>query len=120
VLVSGAVKVSSKDKKETLLSPSEMYTYSNNLHQIQTVDIENHILWKSGIYQYKSEDLGIILKRLVRYYGKEIDCTPHASSLKCSGKLDLKDDLQLVLDGISKTAPIIYECIDEKYLVTNK
>ncbi|MDH6306052.1 hypothetical protein M2459_002804 [Parabacteroides sp. PF5-5] len=120
VLVSGSVKINSSNKEETHLSPNQMYTYSNNSYQVKTVNIEDHILWKSGIYQYNSEALEIILKRLSRYYGKEIKCTSETSLLKCSGKLDLKDDLQLVLEGISKTAPIKYEIIDEAYLITNK
>jgi hypothetical protein len=120
VLVSGAVKVHSDSKKDdAVLAPNEMYSYSNGSGQIKTVDVGNHIAWKSGVYQYKSESLEVILKRLSRYYGQEIVCSPQIAHLKCSGKLDLKDDLQLVLNGISQTAPVICWNDGEKYIITN-
>lgn len=120
VLVSGSVKVKPNNKKETLLYPNQMCIHSDNVYQVKTVNVDDHILWKSGVYQYKSEELGIILRRLSRYYGQEISCTPQASELKCSGKLDLKENLNLLLDGISITAPIAYTYENEKYQITNK
>lgn len=120
VLVSGIVKVHSKSKVKTILTPNEMYTCTQEGFQVQTIDVEDYISWKYGVYQYHSECLGEILKRLARYYGKGISCTPQASQLTCSGKLDLKDDLLQVLDGISKTAPIQYGFNNETYLITHK
>jgi hypothetical protein len=120
VLVSGTVKIKSGTEKETILSPSEMYLYTNGMPEVKTVDVENYIAWKSGAYRYESESLDMILKRLSRYYGKEISCSPQTASLKCSGKLDLKDDLHLVLKSISHTAPVICHYDGERYMVTNK
>jgi ferric-dicitrate binding protein FerR (iron transport regulator) len=122
VLVSGAVKIHSESGKEdAILAPSEMYLYSNDTRpEIKSVDVENHIAWKSGIYRYESESLDRILKRLSRYYGENILYSPQVAHLKCSGKLDLKDDLQLVLKGISRTAPVFCHYDGEQYTVTNK
>jgi hypothetical protein len=120
VLVSGAVKIQSETEKETILAPSEMYLYTNGMPEVKSVDVENHIAWKSGAYRYQSESLYVILKRLSRYYGKEIVYSSQAASLKCSGKLDLKDDLNLVLKSISHTAPIMWHYDGERYMITNK
>jgi hypothetical protein len=119
VLVSGSLKVHA-DKQETILIPNQMYSYLNNISQVKTVNVENYTSWKSGIYTYDSEFLSVILRRLSHYYGQEIICSPQVATLKCSGKLDLKDNLQLVLTGIAKTAPIkcIYE--DGKHKIINK
>ncbi|MDR1644614.1 MAG: FecR domain-containing protein [Tannerellaceae bacterium] len=123
VLVSGSVKVRSGSGTEdgTLLAPNEMYRYdASGPSQVQSVNIENYIAWKSGAYQYESESLDVILKRLSRYYGKDILCDPHVARLRCSGKLDLKDDLDRVLKGISRTAPVICRYDGKHYTVTNK
>jgi hypothetical protein len=120
VLVSGKVKIHSDNKKETILVPNEIYSYSNGLPEVKFVDVENYIAWKSGIYRYESENLDVILKRLSRYYGKDIICSPQVAHLKCSGKLDLKDDLQQVLNGISRTAPVVCYYNGEQYIITNK
>jgi ferric-dicitrate binding protein FerR (iron transport regulator) len=120
VLVSGAVKIHSGTKQETLLAPNEMYQYADGLAQIRTVNVENHIAWITGAYQYESESLEAILRRLSRYYGTDILCDPQIARLRCSGKLDLKDDLRRVLNAISRTAPIICRYDGQQYKVSNK
>ena len=97
-----------------------MYTYSNGVREVRTVNVEEYISWRNGIYLYKSEQLGIILTRLSRYYGKDIECTDDVSHLRFSGKLDLKDDLSVILRGIARTAPISYESRAGKYLISRK
>ncbi|MDR1501175.1 MAG: FecR domain-containing protein [Prevotella sp.] len=121
VLASGSVKIHSDDKKDIILSPNEMYSYYKGaFSEVKIVDAENYITWKSGVYQYESETLGVIMKRLSRYYGKDIVCSPQASQLRCSGKLDLKENLQSVLNGISQTAPVVCSYDGERYVVMNK
>jgi ferric-dicitrate binding protein FerR (iron transport regulator) len=121
VLVSGIVKIHAEDHvKETVLSPNEMYANSKGASEVKTVNVEDYISWKSGIYQYDSENLGTILKRLSRYYGQEISCMPQSAGLKCSGKLDLKDELEAVLNGIAQTAPVVCQYSDGKYVITNQ
>jgi ferric-dicitrate binding protein FerR (iron transport regulator) len=121
VLVSGIVKILAEDhKQETVLSPNEMYANSKGSSEVKTVDVEDYISWKSGIYRYDSENLGTILKRLSRYYGQEISCGPQSAGLKCSGKLDLKDELETVLNGIAQTAPVVCQYSDGKYVITNQ
>lgn len=117
VLVSGSVKVKSKNDMETMLSPNEMFLYENNTSHIQKVNVNDYISWKTGMYQYQSERLDIIMKRLSRYYGEEIDCRPEVAHLRCSGKLDLKDNLDTVLKGISQTAPVSYQIENGVYMI---
>ncbi|MDR1259632.1 MAG: FecR domain-containing protein [Tannerellaceae bacterium] len=120
VLVSGAVKIQPGTEQEVTLSPNEMYLYANGTPEVRSVDVENYITWRSGAYRYESESLDVILKRLSRYYGREITYSPQVASLRCSGKLHLKDDLRLVLNSISHTAPIICHYDGERYMITNK
>ena len=40
--------------------------------------------------------------------------------MKCSGKLDMQEDLDVVLDGLTKTAPVVCEKIDEEYVLVKK
>jgi hypothetical protein len=120
VLISGSVRVHSGNNAETVLSPNEMYISENGNAHVEKVNVEYFTSWKTGMYQYKSERLEAIMKRLSRYYGKDITCMPEVAHLKCSGKLDLKEDLNSVLRGISHTAPINYQFDNDKYLIINK
>ncbi|MDR2765466.1 MAG: FecR domain-containing protein [Tannerella sp.] len=120
VLVSGSVRIHMDNREDILLAPNEMFTSVNGVTQVQTVHAEDYISWKSGIYQYESETLRVILKRLSRYYGQEIVCDPQVAGLRCSGKLDLKDELSSVLEGIALTAPVRYKYNYEVHMITDK
>lgn len=120
VLVSGSVKVNTGGKQKAILSPNDMLTFSEDRQQIKKVNVDDYISWRLGIYQYNSESLGAILTRLSRYYGQEIECSMQASQFKCSGKLDLKDDLFTVLNGMTQTVPVKCNIDNGKYMITNK
>jgi len=121
VLVSGIVKIHNNNQKKVItLMPNEMYSFGNGLSKIQTVDVEGYISWKSGIYQYNSVSLGEIMKRLSHYYGCSIDCSSQVSQMKFSGKLDLKDTIEMILEGIAQIAPITYRYDNGVYVITNK
>lgn len=111
VLLSGSVSISSnthnKDK-EIILTPNQMYSDLENSYSVENVDASVYILWAQGLYQFESEELGNIITRLERYYGIKIECDTAIAELKCSGKLDLKDDLNKLLTELSRALPIKY------------
>jgi Leucine-rich repeat (LRR) protein len=118
-LEQGIIKVLSGNN-EILISPDKMYEYENGQGSVKDVNIKKYTSWVDGLYLYESEQLEVILKRLSRYYGKEIIADQTSAKLKCSGKLDLKNNLNDVLACITYTAPITYVYKDEKYLITYK
>lgn len=106
VLLSGSVQVETKKTPKTLLVPNQMFSANGNLESVSQVNVEDYVSWKKGIYQFNSEDLGSILKKLSRYYGVKISCDSKIAQLKCSGKLDLKDNLETILKDFSFLAPV--------------
>lgn len=120
VLVTGAVQVDTKDDEDFRLEPNRMFSYNQGECDIKEVNVNDYILWKDGLYTYRSEHLSVILDRLSRYYGKKISYKSDVADLKCSGKLDMQEDLEVVLDGLSQTAPILYKKIDEEYIVVKE
>ncbi len=121
VLVSGSIVVTGKNKEKINLQPSQMYTFSEEGDlSVRQVDVDDYILWCKGLYQYKSESLGVILKRLALYYGEDIVFDSSVSVLKCTGKLNMRDNLKTVIDGIAKTVPIQCDYVDGKYHILIK
>ena len=120
VLVTGSVQVDTRDDEDFRLEPNRMFSYHNGECDIKDVNVNDYILWKDGLYTYRSEHLSVILDRLSRYYGKKISYKSDVADLKCSGKLDMQEDLEVVLDGLSQTAPILYKKIDEEYIVVKE
>lgn len=107
VLVSGSVSISSEtQKKKTILQPNQMYSDIEGTCSVENVDAGMYTLWTQGLYQFESEKLKNILVRLERYYGIQIECDHSTAELKCSGKLDLKDNLDKLLTELSRALPI--------------
>jgi hypothetical protein len=54
---------------------------------------------------------------LSRYYGAEITCDPAITGVIFSGKLDLKDNLSDIFEGISFTLPVTFYENDGKFII---
>lgn len=117
VLVSGAVQVLQNNMLAKLF-PNEMYEIRNGAAPIvKQVDPSYYISWTKGLYLASDERLGDIFSDLMKYYGVDMKYDSSVASLKCSGKLDLKDDFENVMKAISETAPIVYGQSNNKYYV---
>lgn len=109
VLLSGSVSISYDARnKDVILKPDQMYSALDGYHTVENVDARIHILWTQGLYQFESEEFANIVTRLERYYGIRIECDIAIAELKCSGKLDLKDDMNKLLEELSQALPITY------------
>lgn len=116
MLVTGAVQVKTETGKEMNLSPNQLFTYTTDGEvNIQLVDVYDYICWKDGLLRYKSERLSVILKRLSGYYGKSISWEPEIENLSCTGKLDLKEDIEKVFNGLIKIIPVTYTKREDSY-----
>ena len=122
VLLSGSVSISSNaGTKPVILKPDQMYADTEGTQIVENVDAGIYILWTQGLYQFESEQLGNIVTRLERYYGIRIECDPAIAALKCSGKLDLKDDMNKLLEELSQALAITYrKNSDESYKINAK
>jgi ferric-dicitrate binding protein FerR (iron transport regulator) len=107
VLVCGKVEVELKGDK-SILSPSQMLSYNSQTCKalISSVDAADYVAWKDGYYPFKQQQLSAVLHKLSEYYGIVFEWNKTIDPLTCSGKLDLKEDLDEVLHTLEKTAPI--------------
>lgn len=120
VLVSGKVQVETQKKEKTILKPNQLLSYKGDKAQLRTINALEYISWKDGTYQYHQERLDKVFKQLSRYYGKEIDCGKGVENLTCTGKLDLKSNISIVLDVLEKTAAIEVIETNEKIYINVK
>lgn len=113
VLVSGKVEVVNNKKEKIILNPNELLTYDTDNMVKSYVDVFDHICWTQNMMILKHERLDKLLKRLSRYYGKEIYYTPEVGTRTISGKLDLRDDLESVMNIISTLTSLKYQTKDD-------
>ena len=111
VLVEGKAEVQVKGRKKHSLSPNQLLTYndSNDQISIQDVNTQDYVAWKDGYYLFKHQKMNIVLEKLCKYYGIKIIWDEKVNQLTCSGKLDLKEDLEKVFSVLQKAAPIKIE-----------
>jgi hypothetical protein len=114
VLVSGAVSVKNKSRKEEdyVIRPGQMFSCdltSNNVN-IQEVDVNYYTSW---IHQYlllQSESLDRVLRKLEKHFNVPIQYqATDFASIYVSGKLDLNGSIENALDYIGITTPIRYQ-----------
>lgn len=117
VLVNGSVNVKPKNGKETMIKPNQMFTYTDQESTLRYVDVENYISWREGKYIFKNEPIENILLRLSRYYNVTMILPPTSSGITCSGKLELREDLNKLLNGLSEITSMSYANKNNEYRI---
>jgi len=116
VLVSGKVEIQQHNASMEILQPNQLFSYNELRHDfvVSTVDVSDYIAWKDGYYPFHQQDLGTVLAKLSNYYDVQFKWDMQIKELICSGKLDLKENLQEVFNTLEKTAPIKINKISER------
>lgn len=122
-LISGSIRIKSGNNNESVLIPNQQYTYNENdgSNIIADVDASEYVLWTKGLYLFRSEKLLTITNYLSKYHGVNIECDKAASELKYSGKLDLENELPVIMHHITHSLPITFEQnTDKTYIIRMK
>ena len=113
VLVEGSVEVTDRNERKAQLVPSDLLNIADGAIAYQKqVDVAEYISWVDGVMLLNGNDLSHIIQKLSIYYGIPIQCDPMVGKEKVYGKLDLKDDIDEVIECIRQTIPIEVEKSD--------
>ncbi len=121
ILVEGSVSMKSNNStsdKEVFLTPNQRATLVDGANKIEIGEIENadeYTSWTEGYLSFSDENISHLLKQVSRYYNVDINIAITKNIDKVSGKLDLKDDIEKVLDGIAFISNTKYRKIGDKY-----
>ena len=118
-LVSGKVAIKNDRHDEITLSPNQRYKLNDNgNYGVENVNALDYICWRDGLMKVDSEYLNSIFKRLSRYYNASIVYDKQEDMmLKCNGKLNLTQDIRLVLNTIQTTAPVTIREENNRFIV---
>ncbi len=122
VLVSGKVEVETASRQTAVLTPDELFEYDKQhlKTSVTKVDAGNYVSWKDGYYQFVSQQLSVVFKRLSRYYAVPIVWDEKVGEWSCSGKLDFTGHIEDVLGNLKKAAPIQIEHDHEEIIIKYK
>jgi len=116
VLVEGKVSVKQNGAgfftQATELVPGQLASFDKQTNDIRLkqINVADYILWTQGMMKFETADLNRIIKKLERYYNIRFRFDdPMLGTFKISGKLELKEDLNEVLERIARTASVKIE-----------
>jgi len=105
--------------KEHILLPNHKATLSDDKEDIlisEETDIDKYTAWKDGYLIFQNEAFPELLKRVAHYYNIQIAVNPQTQIRHVSGKLDLKDNPERVLEGLAVISKIRYIKQANKYI----
>lgn len=123
VLVKGSVALTAKGNAGVLtqqLTPGNMASFSAGADNIavSAVKTDEFVSWKDGYLIFRQAPLEKIVKRISRYYDAYIDTKNLAHSDETfSGRLDLQNSIDDVMNLICLGTPYIYSPIDRKLIL---
>ncbi len=112
VLVEGKVKIKEPGfnimKNSYILEPNQKATYyrKSAKTKIRKVDVMNYVTWHEGYLNFNSLNLSKIIIKLERYYNIKIQFEESLGVQKITGKLQLKEETDKVLQVLAKTASV--------------
>lgn len=122
VLVDGKVGMSANGTapgKEVILEPCQKATLSKGKPGIEITTVENVegcSSWVDGYLTYNNAGVADLLKEVSRYYNIEIEMENMHDMENIYGKLDLKTDLDKVLDGVAFISGTTFKKQGDKYV----
>ena len=97
--------------KRVDILPGESAFFDKESKSINTskVDTEQYTSWIHGYIICKNDPVNEVIKKIGRYYNRDIKVMDNLSGITFSGKLDLKENVQNVLGSIAYTSSITIE-----------
>jgi len=126
VLLEGRVNLAQNDKlfaKEFELLPNQKASFKGNEENFEITDVqdvENYIAWIDGYLNFEREDIYSVARRISRYYNIEIEVEGPVEKLKFSGKLDLKESPERILNSLATIFKTSYEKRENKFVFVKK
>ena len=119
VLVTGKVEVAASNGETVRILPNDRFRQSADKYVVDKVNVADYGSWKDGQLSFRNTELSVILKQLSRYYNVRI-VYDKQQQITCSGKLDLDDTIEQLLNTITETAPVVINKENDTYKVTLK
>lgn len=125
VLKEGSVSISSNNsglfERDLVLKPNQMASFNRTSKdtKVYEVDVNYYTLWTKGLLSFDEIDFTRIVKKVERFYNISIGFSePLLGATRISGKLDLKQKREEVLEYLEKVSLTTIEKVnDNQYMV---
>lgn len=127
VLKSGSVQISYHNNSSSStgidkvkISPGTKASYDKQTKSIvsEKVNVDTYFSWRDGFLIFKNNDLEFIMRRVARYYNKQIRIGAEVSNSETfSGYLNLNEDIEKVIQSIKESTNINYEFKENEIVI---
>lgn len=120
VLVEGKVEVETEDKKKSVLNPNQLISIDDEGMRVRDVNVFEYICWKDNIMLLDERKVGDIVERLSRHYGRRIVCDGLTENIPVSGKLDLREKPEDVVNILCQSLYLTYSVDENGNIIISK
>lgn len=122
VLVEGKVSVTRETIKFTpiIMNPNELLEMTKTGEKVRKVNTMKYTSWTQGLYYLENETLSQVISFLSKYYGVNIHCDPEIVGMRCSGKINLKADVDNICKIIFTSYELSYVKQKDGYYIFKK
>lgn len=127
VLKEGSVEIRQNNStifdSKVVLKPNQMASFSksSNETKLYDVDANYYTLWTKGLLSFDDIDFNRILKKVERFYNISVGFSePTLGSIRISGKLDLKQNKDEVLEYLEKVSLTNIKKVNDNQYIVNK
>ncbi|HZL08842.1 MAG TPA: FecR domain-containing protein [Prolixibacteraceae bacterium] len=125
VLKEGSVSITKRNsgifERELVLKPNQMASFNKYTSdtRVYNVDATYYTFWTQGLLSFDDTDFNRIVRKVERFYNIKISFSePRLGSIRISGKLDLKQNKEEVLEYLKKVSLTRIESVgDNQYIV---
>lgn len=125
VLKEGSVSIRNNNsglfERDLVLKPNQMASFNRTSQdtKVYEVDVNYYTLWTKGLLSFDEIDFTRIVKKVERFYNISIEFSePLLGTTRISGKLDLKQKREEVLEYLEKVSLTTIEKVnDNQYMV---
>lgn len=120
VLVSGSVEVKTGKNEKAKLTPNQLIEINEKGTDIKNVDVFEYICWKDNMMMLNDRRAGEVFDKLARYYGRPIQYDNTIKDIPISGKLDLREDMEDVVNIMCQSLFLEYRVEGNDKIVISK
>ena len=120
-LLKGSVEIKDRENRQMRMVPDELVLLEqNNIVEKKTVNAADYVAWIDGVMILNGEHLPQLAERLSLLHSKRIICDSSLDNEQVYGKLDLRDNLDDIIDFIRSMIPLSVQEKDEVLYLTRE
>jgi transmembrane sensor len=109
-LLEGSVKISTGNEKQLLVPGQQaIYDVSTKKFDVKTVDTEDIIAWKNGLFLFDNTDLDQVMLELARWYNIEVIYKGPKPTLNFTGEVKKSSNLSRVFKTLESTGGVKFK-----------